>query len=191
MNIRRIVATSLTAGVLVAGFATGASADDVTRTGTYTVRAGQTIDGDLKVSSGTVTILGTVKGNVTQTGTGAVIVGSSGTVEGNVAESGSGGVRVAGTVEGNVSEKATGNVVLPLGGHVDGNIAERDAGNLTIASSLNGNAYEYGSGYLLLGKNARVDGNVYERDNGNLYLYRGAQIEGDISEGGSGSRIRR
>jgi len=191
MNIRRILATGLTAGILVAGFATGASADDVTRTGNYTVRAGQTIDGDLKVSSGTLTILGTVKGNVTQTGTGAVIVGSSGTVEGNLAESGSGGVSVSGTVEGNVSEKASGNAVIALGGHVDGNIAESDDGNLTIKSSLNGNAYEYDGGYLLLGKNARIDGNVYERNNGNLYIYRGAQVEGDISEGGSGSRIRR
>lgn len=209
MKLQRTLGVGAVAGLILVGVPSVALADDISRTGSYTVPAGRTIDGDLTVSGGTVTIHGTVKGNVKQTGNGTVVIGARGLVEGNVDEYGAGDITVYGTVKGNVTERVAGHTRVEAGalvegnaaetgdgsiavrGTVKGNVTERDAGSASIVGAVDGNVIEAGTSHLYLYGTARVNGNAYEKDSGNLYLYRGARVGGDIVEGGSGSLARR
>ncbi len=146
------IAMTLAGGVLVAALpATVAQADDdrdVFRSGAYTVKRGQEIDGDLTVRGGTVTIYGSVDGNVRQIGKGSVVVKASGDVDGNIVESGKGSVNVRGEVDGNISERGRGHVKIFRSAEVDGNVAERNKGNLVIwrGADIDGNTSESGKG---------------------------------------------
>ena len=191
MKIARTLAIASVSGLLLAAVPVAAQADEIRRTGNYTVRAGQTIDDDLVVRGGTVRIYGTVEGNVRQIGKGSVIVHSSGKVDGNVSESGSGHVRVYGEVDGNVAEKGSGHVRVYRNGKVDGNVAERDKGTAYVRGTVDGNVSENGAGHVYVYRTAKIDGNVYERKAGNLYYYRGADVDGNIKESGAGKRVNR
>lgn len=80
MKLQHKLGAGTVAGLVLFGVPSMAFADDLSRKGSYTVPAGHTIDGNLKVSGGTVTIHGTVKGNVRQVGAGAVVIGARGLV---------------------------------------------------------------------------------------------------------------
>src|SRR5690606_8816572 len=173
MKIGRTLALTAASGLLLASIPVAAQADTVERRGSYTVPRGTTIDDDLVVRGGTVTIHGTVEGNVRQIGKGSVIVGKSGEVDGNITESGAGSVKVRGDVDGNVSERGNGAVRVYRSGEVDGNVSERGAGKLVVRGSVDGNVSEKGKGHVLIHRTAEIDGDVTERKAGNLYVYRG------------------
>jgi len=78
MKISRTLAIAATSGLLLTAVPLAAHAQDVSRTGSYTVARGQTISGDLTVRNGTVRIYGTVEGDVRQIGKGSVVVHRSG-----------------------------------------------------------------------------------------------------------------
>lgn len=192
MRLRATLTTGAIAGLLLVGLPTAAQADDdVVRYGNYTVRAGTTIDGNLIVRNGTLTIYGTVDGNVGQSGSGSVHVMRSGEVDGNITEYGTGGVSVAGEVDGNIAERDSGDVIIDSTGDVDGNVGERSSGTVRIRGDVDGNVGEAGTGHLVLGHTARVDGNVTEYESGDLHVWRGARVAGDIRETGAGSYLRR
>lgn len=152
MKLGRTLAATTAAGILLAAVPTAAHADDdVYRTGNYTVRAGQTIDGDLTVRDGTVTIHGTVDGDVRQIGKGSVIVSRTGKVDGNITESGKGAVRIHGEVDGNVSENGKGHVFVYGTAEIDGDVTERKAGNLYVyrGADVEGDLSENGKGSLV------------------------------------------
>ncbi|RZI95302.1 MAG: hypothetical protein EOO67_02845, partial [Microbacterium sp.] len=86
MKTSRILAIGAAAAIIATAVPTAAMADDTVRTGSFTLAAGKTISGDLIVTGGTVTIHGTVKGDVRQRGAGSVIVGTRGDVDGSVTE---------------------------------------------------------------------------------------------------------
>jgi cytoskeletal protein CcmA (bactofilin family) len=148
------------------------AADDRVIRGDYTVRSGVTIDDNIKIYGGALTVHGRVAANVDQYGRGSVVVGAAGHVEGNIKERDAGRVAVSGDVDGNVEEGGTGGVLLGRSGHVD------------VRGDLYGNIEEYDAGPVAVGRHAHVDGNVYERREGRLEV-RGS-VEGDVSEAGRG-----
>ena len=121
-------------------------------------------EGDREYSGDTtITEAGRVKGNVTiWNGTLTVL----GTIEGNVAQRGSGGVEVnGGFVKGNVDERGDGGVLVSADGTVEGNIFERNTGDVDIGSGggealVKGNVCERGAGAVNVGPDAMVEGNI-------------------------------
>ncbi len=164
--MKRTLKTTVVASAILALTSAGlgapaAQADDMRRTGSYTVRAGQTVDDNLIVANGTLRIYGKVDGNVRQVGKGSVIVYSGG------------------KVDGNIEEQSSGGVIVRKGGYVDGNIKETGSGKVVIAGTVDGNVQERGKGKLLVRKTARIDGNVSERGAGKLVVKKGARIDRD------------
>lgn len=51
--------------------------------------------------------------------------------------------------------------------------------------------YTLSAGRTIDGNLTVRDGNVFEKSTGNLYVYRGAKVEGNTYESGSGKRINR
>ena len=83
------IATMAVAIAAVFAMSTGvALADDLVVKGDYTVRSGRTVDDNIKIYNGTLTVKGTVDGNVEQYGPGSVVVSSRGHVDGNIEETG-------------------------------------------------------------------------------------------------------
>lgn len=172
MNIRRTLAVTAAASLLLAAAPSAAQAD-VTRTGDYTVEAGKVVRGDLTVRRGTVTILGTVTGDVRQKGKGSVVVGTGGEVEGTVKESGKG------------------SISLERGSEVGGGLEESGVGSIKIYGSVGtdpdgGYVEESGKGSVIVGKSGRVHGNVWEKNSGNVRVNRGGELAGQIIERGPG-----
>ena len=133
---------------------------DMELEGNYTVMAGYHVDGNIKITDGTLRVYGSVDGNITQEGWGHV--------------------QVCGTVNGNIDEKGDGDVII--GDHnraesycpgeadpsVNGNVKEEDAGNVLIWGSVLGNVDEEKDGNLTVGGTGYVSGNVTEKDDGDL-----------------------
>ena len=136
--------------------AVAAQAGDVTRTGgTVTVAEGETIDGNLVATGGTVVIDGRVTGDATVTA-GTVIVSRTGSVDGDL-ETMAGSVVVEGTVGGDASV-ASGSLVVREGASVGGNL-EAAAGDVRVNGGVDGNVRVAGE-TVTLGPAAAVGGNV-------------------------------
>ncbi len=123
-----------------------------------------TVKGNIRITDGSLTVLGCVEGNIEQLGAGSVIVAAGACAKGDVQESGTGDVRVAGAVDGNVQESGVGDVVVA--GSVKGNVTERDAGSLTVSGRVDGNVEESGVGNLTITATGVVRGNATEKDPG-------------------------
>jgi cytoskeletal protein CcmA (bactofilin family) len=169
---RRALAVALAAVVLLGAVPAVAVAE--TRSGgTVVVEEGETVDGDLTASGGTVVVRGTVNGNL-QAFAGTVIV--DGTVTGDV-QAFAGTVRIAGEVGGDV-QASGGSVTLAEGATVDGSL-QAGAGSVVVAGSVGGNA-ELGGDTVVLRSTADVAGNV--RYDGELTRESGAAVGGSVVE---------
>lgn len=161
-----------------------ALADDVVFRGNKTIPAGQTLEKDVTIIDGTLTVRGTIEGNVRQKGVGSVIV-DGGLIKGNIDESEGGVVTIEseGVVEGNIQEEDNGSVEVLGDSLVKGNIWERNAGVVRISGSLvEGNIYEFDFGNLSIVADSLIKGNVRERDKGKIVLSQDSEVEGDVNE---------
>lgn len=168
---------------------------------------------------------GVINGNIKITG-GTLLV--AGTVNGNIEQEGAQGVGVCGTVNGNIKQEGEGRVVLlsltspfgpdcllflpplgsdplnlgPLVGVVNGNISEDgEAGDtfnevtlFGVETEVNGNISEKSEGSVLIFC-GQVDGNVEEEGDGGVVLLGlpifscpppGSVVDGNVSEKGAG-----
>ena len=133
MSIRRIplrIAVLAAAAVTMLALSAAPAFADVVKRGNYTVRAGVTIDDNIKVYGGTLTVNGKVEGNVYQYRGGSVIVGRYAYVDGNVEEERAGRVEVRGRVEGDVEEKGAGNLLIYPSARIAGDISESGSGRI-------------------------------------------------------------
>lgn len=194
-----ILATFLLVGPVAAG--------DFRGDGSVNVAAGETVDDDLYVAAGSVTIAGTVNGDATVAG-GAVTV--SGTVNGSLNVAGgtvdvlgdvtgavrvSGGtVRIAGTV-GRDLVLFGGTATLESGAEVGGDLAGgtgtltvigtvagdllAGAGSIELAGTVEGSV-EVGVGTLDVGPNAIVGGGITYTSEREATIADGAQITGAV-----------
>lgn len=119
-------------------------------------------------------------------------IGTSGSVNGSLTQTGEGGLVIRGSINGSVSESGPGDVVLARGARVGGDVSEADGGNVSVrgGASLDGAVEESGDGSV----NVTVDipglvkGNVYENGNGGVTINALAgSFEGSVSETGPGN----
>ncbi len=144
--------------------------DNVVLTGEGVCRigAGVTITGRVQASEGaTVTVVGTVDGNIHKTSYGDVIV-DGGTVN-NIFESGPGDVKVMNSslVKGVIDESGTGSIYV-TDSIVENRITEVEDGSITIQSGF-------------------VTGDVGESDAGDIVIDAMSSVDGDVREGGEGT----
>lgn len=90
--------------------------------------------------SGDVVVHGEVGGNLVESGSGDVIVGTTGVILGQLTEAGDGSVRLAGRVTGNLTESEAGNVSIETTGSVLGNATENGPGVLINQGQVKGKA---------------------------------------------------
>lgn len=189
MRLRSFVPSLLLAAASLLALAAPVVAGDFRGADSVTVAEGETIDDDLYVGAGTITIAGTVNGDATVAG-GTVTV--SGTVTGSL-NVGGGTVDVLGDVEGAVrvtggTVRIAGSVgrdVVVLGGTasiepgavVGGDVAG-GTGTLTIAGSVAGDL-KAGSGTIRLTSTSSIEGGV-EAAVDELVIEAGAAVGGDV-----------
>ena len=175
-----VLATLVIAGPVAAG--------DFRSDTTVTVGPDETIDDDLYVGGGTVSIAGTVNGDAT-IGAGTVTV--NGTVNGSLNVAGgtvdvlgdvTGAVRVSGgtvRILGSVGRDLVifgGTATVEAGAEIEGDIAGA-TGSLTIAGTVHGNV-RAGTGTMVIA--GTIDGDV-ELGVGDLAVESGAVIGGDVT----------
>lgn len=175
-----ILATFVLAGPAAAG--------DFRSDTTVTVGPDETVDDDLYVGGGTVSIAGTVNGDAT---IGAGTVTMTGTVNGSLNVGGgtvdvlgdvTGAVRVTGgtvRIVGSVGRDVVifgGTATIESGAEIAGDLAGA-TGSLTMAGTIHGNLTA-GTGTLVLA--GAVDGDV-EAGVGDLVIESGAAIGGDVT----------
>lgn len=122
---------------MTTAFSVSAKADDVYNTKNTVIGPNQTIEANIFITNGTLTVRGTVEGNIYEFGAGSVIV-NGGLVKGNIEESSGGAIRVTngGEVEGNLDEQGNGAAVVSGFSIVKGNVFESGAGDIIIDASL-------------------------------------------------------
>ena len=137
------------------------------------------VNGNVKISNGTLTLDGGVNGNVEQSGIGGVTVRLGGFVNGNVIEKGAGGVTVGGTVNGKVEEADEGDVVISVAGTVS-EVVEKGFGDVEVNGTVTGNVEENEVGSVL--GTGTVNGNVKESGPG--LIAPGLTVKGNREEKG-------
>ncbi len=168
--------------VLAATLSVSASADDVYYTGNTVIRSSQTISANIFITNGTLTVLGTVEGNIYEFGAGSVIV-NGGLVKGNIEESSGGLIRVTngGEVEGNLDEAGLGSAFVTNFSIVKGNVFESGAGDIIVDASLvEGNLDEKGAGSVRVRNASLVKGNVFEIQAGTCTVDATSEVEGSV-----------
>lgn len=150
-----------------------ASAQETRAGGIVEVPAGETVQGDLVVTGGTVLVMGTVDGDLEATG-GTVVV--AGTVTGDVTVF-AGSVTVSGTVEGDVAA-ASGSLVVSDSAVVGGNL-DVAAGAVTLDGTVGGSARLAGED-VAVGPTAEVAGDVVY-DAQRFDLAPGASVGGTVT----------
>jgi cytoskeletal protein CcmA (bactofilin family) len=175
-----ILATFVLAGPAAAG--------DFRSDTTVTIGADETVDDDLYIGGGTVSIAGTVNGDAT---IGAGTVTMTGTVNGSLNVAGgtvdvlgdvTGAVRVSGgtvRIVGSVGRDVVifgGTATIEAGAEIEGDVAGA-TGSLTVAGTVHGNL-RAGTGTMVLA--GTVDGEV-EAGVGDLSIESGAVIGGDVT----------
>jgi len=163
-------------GIVVADQRTG---------GTIVVEEGETVDGDLTATGGTVVVRGTVEGDL-YAYAGTVVVEENATVTGRL-RAYAGTVRIAGTVGENAVVYG-GSVTLAESGEIDRSFGAA-AGEVTLAGTIGGDA-TVGASTVTLEETAVIEGDLtYD----GRFDDRGGQVEGttlqssdlDIAPGGS------
>ena len=137
------------------------------------------VNGNIRISNGTLIVEGVVNGNVEQSGTGGVTVRFGAFVNGNVIENGTGGVTVGGTVTGKVEEADEGDVVISVAGSVS-EVVEKGFGDVEVNGTVTGNVEENDIGSVL--GTGFVNGNVKESGPG--FIAPGLRVKGNREEGG-------
>lgn len=118
-------------------------------------------------------------------------IGASGSVNGNVIQSGEGGLVIRGIVNGGVTESGPGDILVARG-TVGGDVSESDGGNVSIrgGSNLQGVIEESGDGSVNITVDVPglVKGDVYENGNGGVTVISSSgSYEGNVVETGAGS----
>ena len=115
--------------------------------GDVTIEEGETVTRNIRIIDGTLTVLGTVSGNIRQIGDGSVTVADGGLVTGNIRERGDGDITI-------------------IDAFADGNLHEQGDGSIAFLgdSIIRGNAQEHGPGGIDIDAAATVSGNIDERD---------------------------
>ena len=109
------------------------------------------VDNDIEADGKSVTVFGTVNGNIKQWGRKGVAV-DGGSVDGNIEEKDAGGVSIAlaedDSINGDVKEEGPGNVIAVIDGLFNGNISEKGRGDLKTSGDgmFNGNTKEENRG---------------------------------------------
>lgn len=162
-------------------------ADDIVYMGDTTIAADETIEDNIRIVDGTLTILGTVEGNIRQSGAGSVVV-DGGLVTGNIDEDGDGDIVITaeGEVTGNITERGFGDILIEEDGLLTGNAAERGFGGIRLESgaTVEGNLDESGPGDVVL-IDSLLEGNLIERGPGAITVT-DAEVRGNIDEWGPG-----
>jgi cytoskeletal protein CcmA (bactofilin family) len=124
------------------------------------------VNGNIKISNGTLIVAGSVGGNIEHFGSGGVTVVLGGFVNGNVKEIGNGSVMVDGKVDGKIEEEGDGDIVISGSGHVKGDVIEKGFGDVVVNGTVDGNVEESEAGSVL--GTGLVDGNVKESGPGGI-----------------------
>lgn len=163
-------------------------ADDIVYMGDTTIAADETIDEDVRIVGGTLTVLGTVEGNIRQFGAGDIVV-DGGVVEGDIDEDGDGGIVITaeGEVRGNATERGFGDILIEEDGLLTGNATERSDGDIRLefGATVEGDAVESGMGAVTL-IDSLLEGNIVERGPGAISVT-DAEVQGNVDEYGPGS----
>lgn len=163
---------ALVTTVLLAA-AVGVASAQTRSGGTVVVESGETVEGDLTASGGTVLVRGTVDGDLTAFA-GNVDVAEGGTVTGSV-DAFAGNVRVDGEVGGSV-EAVAGNVFVGPNARIGGGLAVT-AGTVSLAGTVAGDA-ELAGGTVVLRESATVGGDL--RYSAEEFVDEGATVRGSI-----------
>jgi cytoskeletal protein CcmA (bactofilin family) len=124
------------------------------------------VNGNIKISNGTLIVDGSVDGNIEHSGSGGVTVGLGGSVDGNIKEKGAGSVIVSGTVNGKIEEEDDGGVLIAGPGHAKGDVIEKGPGDVEVHGLVDGNVEESESGSVV--GTGIVKGNVKESGPGGI-----------------------
>jgi cytoskeletal protein CcmA (bactofilin family) len=124
------------------------------------------VNGNIKISNGTLVVGGSVDGNIEQFGSGGVTVVPGGFVNGNVKEIGNGSVTVGGKVNGKLEEEGDGDIVISGSGYVKGDVIEKGVGDVVVNGTVDGNVEESEAGSVL--GTGVVNGNVKESGSGGI-----------------------
>jgi len=188
MRTRRLTRTSLLAVLAIVALTTPVAAGDFRATDNANVGEGETVDDDLYVGAGMVTIAGTVNGDAT---IGAGTVSVSGTINGSLNVAGgtvdvlgdvTGAVRVAGgtvRIAGTVGRDVVivgGNASIEGDAEVGGDVAGA-GGSITILGTVAGDLLAGAGVIQLLGS---VDGSV-DVSVQNFSIGEGAVVGGDVT----------
>ncbi len=208
MHRRHMIRSTVLAVVAAFVFAAPVAAGDFRTGQTATVAGGETVDDDLYIGAGTVTIDGTVNGDAT-IGAGTVTVNGTvtgslnvaggvidvlGDVEGAVRVSG-GTVRIAGAVGRDLltfggtttiqsgaeiaGDVAGGGGTITIAGAVGGDVLA-GAGTLEITGSVEGSV-DTQVGDLVIGPDATIGGDVTYTSSREARIADGATIDGTVS----------
>jgi hypothetical protein len=118
-------------------------------------------------------------------------IAASGSVNGNLIQSGDGSLVIRGTVNGAVDESGLGDVTV-AGGNVGGDISEADGGNVTLrgGSTVNGGVQEDGDGSVsvIVDLPGLIKADIIENGNGGVTVRAvTGSYEGSVIEYGAGS----
>jgi len=121
------------------------------------------VDGKIDIVDGTL-IVGAVRVDqkIDQYGAGGVVVLQGATVRGNITEQGSGDIVVDGTAGGNLDESGAGDVIVGATGVVNGNLKEANDGSVLIHGRVKGNVSESGAGDVVVETTGIVQANATE-----------------------------
>ncbi len=164
------------------GLTASAKADDVYYTQNTVIGPNQTISANIYITNGTLTVRGTVEGNIYEFGFGSVVV-NGGLAKGNIEETAGGSIRVlnTGEVEGNLTEMGNGSATVSSFSLVKGNVFESDGGDIIVDSSLvEGNLEEAGAGSVIVRNVSLIKGNVFESEAGTCKVDSTSDVEGSV-----------
>jgi hypothetical protein len=124
-----------------------------------------TVNGNIKMTGGTLRVNGHVNGNMEQSGDGGGLVVQNGAVVvGNLTENGAGFLRIDdnANVTGTVTEYGDGDIAMTVTALVTGNLFEWGNGNITLGgtSHVQGDATENGPGFVTVAATASVSGTI-------------------------------
>ena len=190
MRLPRLARPCLLAAIGLVLFVSPVAAGDFRGDDTVSITAGETVDDDLYVGAGTITIAGTVTGDATVaagtvTVTGSVggsvnVVGGTVDVLGDVG----GAVRITGgtvRIGGSVGRDVVilgGTVTLDPDADIAGDVAG-GTGDLTVSGHIAGDLYA-GAGTVRLTPTAVIDGGIDSAVD-QLVIESGATVAGDVT----------
>jgi cytoskeletal protein CcmA (bactofilin family) len=168
----------LVAAVILVGVVPGVAAAEERTGGSVTVGQNETVSEDLTAIGGSVTIRGTVDGDVRAIA-GSVVIEDGAEVTGDI-EATAGSVRIDGNVTGNVT--ATGGAVsIGQPGTIGGTL-NASTGSIVIAGAVDGDA-RLGAGSITLAPTATFGGDVeYNVGDDGEFTNDGASVAGAVTE---------